>query len=233
MDTRGLRHNAQPGEIRAVLERTRETPEFSVVSTLALRSMQKARYDVSPLGHYGLAMADYCHFTSPIRRYPDLVVSRALTAVLTGGRAPLHGDALAEAAMRSSDCERAAVEAEHLADKLMMARFMHGHVGELFDGIVSGVSEWGLYVALSNGAEGFLHVRTMDDWFDFDERRMTLRGERTGCVFSLGQPLCVRVESVELEASSIDLALAEPLNPKKKEKSDRKKERERLRGFRK
>ena len=233
VDTRGLRHNAQPGDIRAVLERTRETPEFSVVSTLALRSMQKARYDVSPLGHYGLAMADYCHFTSPIRRYPDLVVSRALTAVLTGGHPALHGDALAEAAMRSSDCERAAVEAERLADKLMMARFMHGHVGELFDGIVSGVSEWGLYVALANGAEGFLHVRTMDDWFDFDERRMTLRGERTGCVFSLGQPLCVRVESVELEASSIDLALAEPLNPKKKEKSDRKKERERLRGFRK
>lgn len=233
VDTRGLRHNAQPGEIRAVLERTRETPEFSVVSTLALRSMQKARYDVSPLGHYGLAMEDYCHFTSPIRRYPDLVVSRALTAVLTGGHPALHGDALAEAAMRSSDCERAAVEAERLADKLMMARFMHGHVGELFDGIVSGVSEWGLYVSLSNGAEGFLHVRTMDDWFDFDERRMTLRGERTGCVFSLGQPLCVRVESVELEASSIDLALAEPLNPKKKEKSDRKKERERLRGFRK
>ena len=233
VDTRGLRHNAQPGDIRAVLERTRETPEFSVVSTLALRSMQKARYDVSPLGHYGLAMADYCHFTSPIRRYPDLVVSRALTAVLTGSHPALHGDALAEAAMRSSDCERAAVEAERLADKLMMARFMHGHVGELFDGIVSGVSEWGLYVALSNGAEGFLHVRTMDDWFDFDERRMTLRGERTGCVFSLGQPLCVRVESVELESSSIDLAFAQPLNPKKKEKSDRKKERERLRGFRK
>ncbi len=233
VDTRGLRHNAQPGDIRAVLERTRETPEFSVVSTLALRSMQKARYDVSPLGHYGLAMADYCHFTSPIRRYPDLVVSRALTAVLTGGRPALHGDALADAAMRSSDCERAAVEAERLADKLMMARFMHGHVGELFDGIVSGVSEWGLYVALANGAEGFLHVRTMDDWFDFDERRMTLRGERTGCVFSLGQPLCVRVESVELESSSIDLAFAQPLNPKKKEKSDRKKERERLRGFRK
>ena len=233
VDTRGLRHNAQPGDIRAVLERTRETPEFSVVSTLALRSMQKARYDVSPLGHYGLAMADYCHFTSPIRRYPDLVVSRALTAALTGGRPALHGDALADAAMRSSDCERAAVEAERLADKLMMARFMHGHVGELFDGIVSGVSEWGLYVALSNGAEGFLHVRTMDVWFDFDERRMTLRGERTGCVFSLGQPLCVRVESVELESSSIDLAFAQPLNPKKKEKSDRKKERERLRGFRK
>ena len=84
----------------------------------------------------------------------------------------------------------------------MMARFMHGHVGELFDGVVSGVSEWGVYVALSNGAEGFLHVRGLDDWFDFDEHRLTLRGERTGFVFSLGQQLCVRVESVELEAAA-------------------------------
>lgn len=231
VDTRGIRHQADPADIQAVLERTRETPEFSVVSMLALRSMQKARYDVSPLGHYGLAMQDYCHFTSPIRRYPDLVVSRALTAALKGGMPHLHGDALADAAMRSSDCERAAVDAERAADKLMMARFMHGHVGEMFDGVVSGVSEWGVYVALSNGAEGFMHVRSLDDWFDFDERRMTLRGERTGYVFSLGQVLSVRVESVELESSSIDLTLAEPLRSRKKEKSDRKKERERMRSF--
>ena len=231
VDTRGIRHQAKPGDIRAVLERTRETPEFSVVSMLALRSMQKARYDVSPLGHYGLAMEDYCHFTSPIRRYPDLVVSRALTAALKGERARLHGDALADAAMRSSDCERAAVDAERAADKLMMARFMHGHIGELFDGVVSGVSEWGVYVSLSNGAEGFLHVRSLDDWFDFDERRMTLRGERTGYIFSLGQALSVQIESVELESSSIDLTLAEPLRPKKKEKSAKKKERERMRSF--
>lgn len=231
VDTRGIRHHAQPGDIRAVLERTRETPEFSVVSTLALRAMQKARYDVSPLGHYGLAMEDYCHFTSPIRRYPDLVVSRALTAVLTGKKPALHGDALQDAAVRSSDCERTAVETERLADKMMMARFMRAHVGELFDGVVSGVSEWGVYVALSNGAEGFLHVRSLDDWFDFDERRMTLRGERTGFVFSLGQALCVRVESVELEASAIDLSLAEPLQRQKKEKSPRKQERARMRSF--
>ena len=231
VNTRSIRHQAKPGDIRAVLESTRETPEFFVVSMLALRSMQKARYDVSPLGHYGLAMEDYCHFTSPIRRYPDLVVSRALSAAIQGKRAGLHGDALCDAAVRSSDCERAAVDAERAADKLMMARFMHGHVGEIFDGVVSGVSEWGVYVALSNGAEGFVHVRSLDDWFDFDERRMTLRGERTGYVFSLGQVLSVRVESVELEASSIDLTLCEPLRPKKKEKSAKKKERERMRSF--
>ena len=231
IDTRGIRHRAQPGDIRAVLEKTRETPEFSVISMLALRSMQKARYDASPLGHFGLAMPDYCHFTSPIRRYPDLVVSRALTAVLKGERVKLRGDALSDAAIRSSDCERAAVEAERAADKLMMARFMASHVGELFDGTVSGVSEWGVYVMLQNGAEGFIHVRTMDDWFDYDERRMMLRGERSGYVFSLGQALCVRVENVDLMQSSIDLSLTEPLRPKKREKSERKRERERMRAF--
>ena len=232
VDARGIRRGTKPGDIRAVLEHAKDTPEYSVISTLALRSMQKARYDISPIGHYGLAMADYCHFTSPIRRYPDLVVSRALTAMIKGERMGLRGDALADAAMRSSDCERAAVEAERAADKLMTARYMKGHVGELFDGTVSGVSEWGVYVLLDNGAEGFLHVRTLDDWFDFDERHMLLRGEKSGFVFSLGQTLCVRVESVELEQSAVDLSLAEPLKKPKKEKSARKKERERMRSFR-
>ena len=232
VDTRGLRHQAKPGDIRALLERTRELPEYGVISTLTLRSMQKARYDAQPLGHYGLAMADYCHFTSPIRRYPDLVVSRALTAMLCGRCAPMMGDALDEAAQRSSDCERAAVEAERAADKLMMARLMAGHVGEVFDGTVSGVSEWGAYVLLDNGAEGFIPVRTLDDWFAFDERKMTLRGERTGFVFTLGQLLSVRVADVDLAGSTIDLALTEPLRPRKREKSERKKERERMRAFR-
>ena len=231
VDTRGIRHHAKPGDIRAVLESTRGTPEFSVVSTLALRSMQKARYDAQPLGHYGLAMEDYCHFTSPIRRYPDLVVSRALTASILGQRVRLTGDALDEAAMHSSDCERAAVEAERAADKLMMARYMAGHVGEVFDGTVSGVSEWGVYVLLDNGAEGFVHVRSLDDWFDFDERKMTLRGERSGFVFSLGQLLSVQVESVELTQSAIDLALLTPLRPPRRIKSEKKRERARMRAY--
>ena len=222
---------AKPGDIRAVLESTRERAEYSVITTLALRSMQKARYDAQPLGHYGLAMEDYCHFTSPIRRYPDLVVSRAVTAALLGRPASMAGERLEDAAVRSSDCERTAVEAERAADKLMMARFMAGHVGEVFDGVISGVSDFGLYVELSNGAEGFIHVRTLDDWFEYDERRMLLRGERSGAKFTMGQQLRVRVQSVELAQNAVDLELAGPLTPVR-EKSARKLERERMRALR-
>ena len=223
--------NAKPGDIRAVIEGTRERPEFSVISTLALRSMQKARYDAQPLGHYGLAMEDYCHFTSPIRRYPDLVVSRALTAWLKGERIRLTGDRLEEAALRSSDCERTAVEAERAADKMMTARLMASHVGEEFDGVISGVTDFGLYVELNNGAEGFIHVRTLNDWFDYDDRRMQLRGERTGAVFALGQPLRVRVVNVALEQSAVDLEPVDPPGREKRVKSARKQERERMRAF--
>lgn len=228
VDARRITPNAAPGDIRAVLESTKDRPEFRAISTLALRSMQKARYDASPLGHYGLAMEDYCHFTSPIRRYPDLVVSRAVTAVLCGERAPMKGERLDDAALRSSDCERAAVDAERAADKLMMARLMASHVGEEYDGVVSGVAEFGVYVELSNGAEGFIHVRTLNDWFDYDERRLVLRGERTGATFTLGQALRVRVASVELESSAVDLELTAPLRA---EKSAKKQERARIRGF--
>ncbi|MDO5378313.1 MAG: ribonuclease R [Clostridia bacterium] len=230
VDSRGLTGEARPADIRAILESTRERPEYTVISALALRSMQKARYDAQPLGHYGLAMPDYCHFTSPIRRYPDLVVSRALTAGLTGGQPALAGDRLADAAIRSSDCERAAIEAERAADRIMTARLMASHVGEEFDGVVSGMSEYGLYVLLQNGAEGFLHVRSLNDWFEFDARRMTLRGERTGARFSLGQALHVRVENVELTSSSVELGLVEELS--QVGRSERKRERERMRGFR-
>jgi len=232
VDTRRLHHDAKPGDIRAILQKTRAWPEFSVVSALALRSMAKARYDAAPLGHYGLAMEDYCHFTSPIRRYPDLVVSRALSAVIRGERVSLRGDALDDAAQQSSERERAAADAERMADKIMMARVMAGHVGEMYEGVVSGVTEWGVYVALPNCAEGFIPVRTLEDWFDFDERKMTLRGERTGFVFTLGQTLCVRVENVDLTTSSIDLGLAGPLRQPKREQSEKKRERARIRSFR-
>lgn len=236
VSAKNIRHDAAPGDIRALLEKTHDRPEHSVITTLALRSMQKARYDINPLGHYGLAMADYCHFTSPIRRYPDLVVSRAITAKLTGKPIPLTGEALADAAVRSSERERAAIDAERAANKLMMARLMAHHVGEDYDGTINGVSEYGMYITLSNGAEGFIPVRTLEDWFGFDERRMVLRGERTGTVFSLGQPVRVRVQNVELTQSNIDLTLLTPLKGRTASNrptpmSDRKRERDRMRSF--
>ena len=118
----------------------------------------------------------------------------------------------------------------------MMARLMAHHVGEDYDGTINGVSEYGMYITLSNGAEGFIPVRTLEDWFGFDERRMVLRGERTGTVFSLGQPVRVRVQNVELTQSNIDLTLLTPLkgrttSNRPTQTSDRKRERDRMRSF--
>ena len=223
VNTRPLSHDAPPAAIQSLLRKARGWPEFSVISTLALRAMAKARYDAAPLGHYGLALEDYCHFTSPIRRYPDLVVSRAITACLKGERYTLKGDALAEAAQQSSDRERAAMEAERMADKIMTARAMAGHVGEEYSGVVSAMAEWGVFVALPNGAEGVIPVKTLEDWFDFDERKMTMRGERTGFTFTPGLALRVRVESVDLTQGAVNLSLLQPLKPKKKKKAEKKK----------
>lgn len=219
VSAKGLDANAGPGELRAVLERTRDRQEYPVIATLALRSMQKARYDPKPLGHYGLALDDYCHFTSPIRRYPDLVVSRALTAMLRGGRATLTGEALEDAARRSSARERIAADVERKADKLMAVRYMAGHVGETYDGTISGVAEYGFYVALGNGAEGVVYASALGDWFEADDRRMTLRGERTGVTFTLGQALRVRVTEVELAAGVVKLELCDmpPGAPRREE----------------
>ena len=143
------------------------------------------------------------------------------------------GEELADAAVRSSERERAAIDAERAADKLMMARLMAHHVGEDYDGTINGVSEYGMYITLSNGAEGFVPVRTLEDWFGFDERRMLLRGERTGTVFSLGQPVRVKVQNVELTQCNIDLTLLTPLKGRvaSGQRSERKQERDRMRGF--
>ena len=164
--------------------------------------MQKARYDVAPLGPSGLAMADYC----PLH-LADSPLSRSGGQPCADGEADRstrsadgRGAGL-DAAVRSSERERAAIDAERAADKLMMARLMAHHVGEDYDGTINGVSEYGMYITLSNGAEGFVPVRTLEDWFGFDERRMLLRGERTGTVFSLGQP--VRVKGAERRADPV------------------------------
>lgn len=197
--------------LQKVLDAVKGKPEESAVNAILLRSLMKARYDAENLGHFGLAARYYCHFTSPIRRYPDLMVHRILTALLEG---KLHGSAekkLAGAAQRaavqSSQRELAAQSAEREIEKFYMAEFMLGHVGETFSGTVSGVTRFGLFVLLPFGAEGMVSVEALPgDGYDYDEHRMTLTG-RDGTVFSFAMPLEVVCTSADPGSGQIEFRL--------------------------
>ena len=180
---------------------------------MVLRSLMKARYDGENLGHFGLAAKYYCHFTSPIRRYPDLMVHRILTALLDGtlgeGRSAGALSAAAQrAAVQSSERELAAMSAEREIEKCYMAEFMSAHVGETFPGAVSGVTRFGLFVALANGVEGLLPVTALpDDRYEYDEVRMTLTGSRTKLTYSFGMPLEVLCAAANAGSGQIDFTL--------------------------
>ena len=211
---------AQPRALQRVTERASGTPEEGVVSRLMLRAMQRARYDARPLGHYGLALSNYCHFTSPIRRYPDLMVHRILKWQLHGGLTParlerLRG-ALPALAAQMSAAERTAMEAERAADDLKRCEYMLGQQGETFDGVISGVTGGGFYVELSNTAEGFVALNTLtDDWYRPEPARYRIVGERTGRALRLGDRVRVRVARVDMDAPAIDLLLQDGYNTKR------------------
>jgi ribonuclease R len=181
-----------------------------------LRTMQKARYDAQNLGHFGLAAATYTHFTSPIRRYPDLVVHRTLRESRRGmpedRREQLTED-LPEMARHTSERERRANEAERELVQWKKVRFMADKVGDEFEGYITGVSAYGLYLELiEHFVEGMVHVSTMaDDYYRFVESAHVLRGERTGRVYRLGDRLKVQVIRVDLERRQIDLGVSEIL----------------------
>lgn len=197
--------------LQKVLDQVKDKPEAPIVSAILLRSMMKARYDAENLGHFGLAAEYYCHFTSPIRRYPDLMVHRILTALLEG---KLHGSAenklkaaAQKAAVQSSQRELAAQSAEREIEKFYMAEFMQGHIGETFPGTVSGVSRFGLFVMLPFGVEGMVPVEALPGHgYAYDEHRMTLTG-RDGTVFSFGMPLKVVCVAAEPGTGRIDFRL--------------------------
>ncbi len=198
---------ATPLALQRLLTQAQDKPEYPAVASLLLRSMQKAAYDPRPLGHFGLAAKDYCHFTSPIRRYPDLFTHRVLARSFEGGdTAALRGSTQAAAA-QASERERNAMEAEREADRMMMARYMSRHIGEVFDATVTGVVEWGFFATLDNTVEGLVHVRTLEDYFQFDERSQCLIGERTGVRYRIGQKVRVRVESVDTQMYQINFVL--------------------------
>ncbi len=204
-----LGRSPAPMVLQHMLEDTASLPEAAVIRQLTLRSLKRACYDEQPLGHYGLAAKDYCHFTSPIRRYPDLAVHRALCAMLSRDmdRARGNEQALSELALHCSDREYAAVAVERDADDLIRAYYMKNHIGEEFEGVVSGVQSWGFYVALPNTVEGLVHVRTIEEHVVYVEEKQMLICKPLRLKIRLGDSVRVKLDSVNVMAGTIDFVL--------------------------
>lgn len=202
-----------PKEIQQIIESIEGLPNEAMISRLVLRSMKQAKYTTECSGHFGLAAKYYCHFTSPIRRYPDLQIHRIIKDNLRGrlmreGRTEHYAEILDEVARQSSVCERRADEAERESDKLKKAEYMSYHLGEEFEGIISGVTGWGLYVELPNTVEGLVHVNTLrDDYYVFDQETYELRGEMTKKVYKLGDKVRVRVADADKMLKAVDFEL--------------------------
>ena len=198
--------------LQKLLDTAKGKPEEAAVSMMVLRSLMKARYDGENLGHFGLAAKYYCHFTSPIRRYPDLMVHRILTALLdgrlSGGVERRLAAAVQKAAVQSSQRELAAQSAEREIEKRYMAEFMAGHVGETFAGTVSGVTRFGLFVLLPGGVEGLLGVEALPGrGYHYDETRLTLTEEGGGTAYTFGMPLEVVCAAADPATGQIDFVL--------------------------
>jgi ribonuclease R len=209
---KGVGNKVHPRALQDVLNEIQGTREARMLSSLMLRSMRQARYSPDNLGHFGLAAEHYTHFTSPIRRYPDLMIHRIIRESLEGPLAGAREEQLralvASAALQSSERERVAQDAERECDQLKMVEYMQAHVGEEFDGLISGVTQFGLFIQLQNGVEGLIHVSYLtDDYYALNERQMALVGERTRRVFRLGDPVRVEVASANKETLTIDFQL--------------------------
>ena len=202
-----------PKEIQKLLDKIAGTPEEAMISRMVLRSMKQAKYSDVCSGHFGLACKYYCHFTSPIRRYPDLQIHRIIREQLRGRlneeRMEHYREILPGVAEHSSKMERRADEAERETDKLKKVQFMSMHLEEEFEGIISGVTAWGLYVELLNTVEGMIHVSNLPgDYYYFEEKSGDMVGEATGKRFQLGMPVKVILDEVDEAARTIDFSLA-------------------------
>lgn len=214
LTTRRLKSGVRQTDLSELISKAKETKYARLISAQVLRTMAKARYDARPLGHFGLSLADYCHFTSPIRRYPDTSIHRILTALVSG--MPIdkiqekYSAFASESAKQSSDRELRAMRAERDAEKCYAAEYMSSHIDEVHEGVVSGITNKGLFVGLSNGIEGF--VSLADDehaFFEFDGTAVTT-DRRSGKSYAIGDVVKIRVINASVPTGTIDFAFASP-----------------------
>lgn len=204
--------DTRPKTVQKLLDFLRDKKEFKILSSLLLRSMQKAVYKPENLGHYGLASSCYTHFTSPIRRYPDTTVHRLLHTYLFDGSADLSTirkweEKLVYIADHSSAKERASIECEREVEDMKMAEYMEGHIGEEYEGMISSVTSFGMFVELDNLVEGLVPLRDMNDFFHYDEEHMTLTGERSHVKYCIGERIVVKVVRASKEEKTIDFEI--------------------------
>ena len=196
--------------INHLLDDIQGKKEENLIETVSIRAMQKARYSTHNIGHYGLAFDYYTHFTSPIRRFPDMMVHRLVTRYMDGGRS-VSETKYEDLCDDSSNMEQIAANAERASIKYKQVEFMSERLGQTYDGVISGVTEWGLYVELNeNKCEGMIPIRDLDDdYYEFDEKNYCLRGRRKNRIYSLGDAITVKVARANLEKKQLDFALVE------------------------
>lgn len=210
---RGKANTVHPRALQYLLSQIKDTPEERIISTVMLRSMKQAKYAPESLGHFGLAAEFYSHFTSPIRRYPDLIVHRLIRKYLFEGDlselTQQHwGEKLPEIAQHTSNRERLAVDAERETDDLKKAEYMLDKIGEEFEGVISGVTSFGMFVELDNTIEGLVHVSYLtDDYYHYHEKQYAMIGERTGKIYRLGDTVKIKVMKVNVDERSIDFEI--------------------------
>jgi ribonuclease R len=203
-----------PKELQKLMDKIAGTPEEAMISRLTLRSLKRAQYSTECIGHFGLAAKYYCHFTSPIRRYPDLQIHRIIKENLKGGiktkRRQHYEEILPEVAKHASTTERRADDAERETDKLKKAEYMQQHIGEVYEGVISGMSQFGIYVELMNTVEGMIKVSDIPgDCYIYDEPHYQMIGERTRKTYKLGQKVRIEVAGADKLMKTVDFVFAQ------------------------